>query len=106
MVLPCQDASSGARLDLVFSTSPYEREAIARARVVDTAGQPVRFASPEDLIIHKMFAGRARDIEDVRGVLAKQTGMDRGWIRRWLKDFEGVVDAPLVDRFDELERES
>lgn len=106
MVLPCQDPESGGRLDLVFSTSPYEREAIARARTVDTAGQPVRFAAPEDLVIHKMIAGRPRDLEDVRGILAKQTGMDRDWIRRWLEDFEAVVDDPLIERFDELAGEA
>ena len=105
MVLPCGDETSGVRLDLIFSTSPYEREAIARARTVDTAGQPVRFATPEDLVIHKMIAGRPRDLEDVRGVLAKQAEMDVGRIRRCLRDFESVVDAPLTARFDELERE-
>ncbi|MCX7699063.1 MAG: nucleotidyltransferase [Candidatus Goldbacteria bacterium] len=28
----------------------------------------VSFASPEDLIIHKIFAGRPRDIEDIKNI--------------------------------------
>jgi hypothetical protein len=37
--------------------------------VFDTA--PVRFASAEDLIIHRLGAGRPRDVEDVAGVPAR-----------------------------------
>lgn len=35
MVLPCQDPESGVRLDLIFSFSPYERQAMGRVRRID-----------------------------------------------------------------------
>jgi hypothetical protein len=38
----------------------------------------VRFASSEDLVIHKLVAGRPRDIEDVSGVLARKPALDEG----------------------------
>ena len=31
MVLPCQDTATGIRIDFIFSHSPYEQQAIARA---------------------------------------------------------------------------
>jgi len=39
-------------------------------------GQEVFFASPEDVIIHKIFAGRPRDMEDARTILLKNPGVD------------------------------
>jgi hypothetical protein len=50
------------RADLIFSFSPHERDAIGRSRLVDVRGRPVRFAGPEDLVVHEMLAGRPRDL--------------------------------------------
>jgi hypothetical protein len=58
-VLPVRDGATGVRVDLVFSTTPYERQAIARADRVMVGPVAVPFATAEDLIIHKLFAGRA-----------------------------------------------
>jgi hypothetical protein len=104
MVLPCLDEGVKVRLDLVFSDSPYETEAVARARSVETGGAPVRFVSPEDLVIHKLVAGRPRDLEDARSVLARNPGLDRKWIRRWLKELGALLEEPLLRRLDEVER--
>jgi hypothetical protein len=76
MVLPCRDPDTGFRVDFIFSFTPYERQAIERARTVQVGNARVRFPSPEDLVIHKMVAGRARDLEDVRGVLLKNPAME------------------------------
>ena len=39
---------------------------------VDVAGGLVPFISPEDLVVTKLLAGREKDIDDVRGVLAER----------------------------------
>lgn len=70
-VLPAEDLESGFRVDFIFSVSQYEREAITRARPVAIDDVKVYFASVEDLIIHKIVAGRARDLEDVRKIILK-----------------------------------
>ena len=99
LVLPCQDPSSGIRIDFIFSFSSYEREALKRAREILVGKVPVRFASAEDLIIHKVVAGRARDLEDVRTILLKNPQIDRDYIRRWLKEFEDSLSQPFWQRF-------
>jgi hypothetical protein len=58
MVLPVLHPASGIRVDFIFSFSPYERQAITRALLVPMGGYDVRFATAEDLVIHKIFAGR------------------------------------------------
>ncbi len=106
LVLPSEDQDSGIRVDVVFSFSGYEQEALQRAPRVDVAGTEVRFASLEDLLIHKVVAGRPRDIEDVRGVLLKNPEADAGYIRRWLGAFSEALRQPFLDTFDALYREA
>ncbi len=102
MVLPAKDGDSGVRVDFIFSFLPYERQAIGRATTVDIDGVPVRFASVEDLIIHKIFAGRPRDIEDVRGVLIRHPECDREYVERWLAEFEVPMGIPYRERFRKI----
>ena len=92
MVLPALEEITGIRVDFIFSFTTYEIEAIKRARKITIMGQEVCFASPEDVIVHKIFAGRPRDIEDVRSIILKNLDIDTQYIRRWLKEFDKSSD--------------
>ena len=92
MELPALDVITGMRVDFIFSFTPYETEAIKRTKKVEMLGQEVNFASVEDLIIHKIFAGRPRDIEDVRTIILKNPKADFRYIREWLKEFDASSD--------------
>ena len=90
-VLPVHDIDTRIRVDFIFSTTPYERQAIERAVIVELGGEPVPFASAEDLVIHKLFAGRARDLEDVATVIRRQrTKVDWAYLEKWAKEFASV----------------
>lgn len=102
MVLPCQDPDSGIRVDFVFSDSRYEQIAIDRAKPVAIGSAHVRFASLEDLIIHKLVAGRARDIEDVVGIVRKNRQLDAIYVEQWLATLGAALDQPLVHRWREI----
>lgn len=95
-VLPVFDSATGIRVDLIFSFTPYEAEAIRRAVGVTFGTVTVRFATVEDLVIHKLVAGRARDIEDVVGLLARHPSLDEPYVTRWLASFRDVVHRDLV----------
>ncbi len=99
-VFPCEEKATGIRVDFVFSWSAYERQAIARARAVDLEGAAVQFASPEDLILQKVIAGRPRDEEDVRAVLAKNPDLNLDYVRRWLGEFSSSLGEPFAERFE------
>src|SRR4030042_5328376 len=105
MVLPCQYPTVDIRIDFIFSFSPHKSQAILRANRVAIGSSRVNFASPEDLIIHKVFAGRPRDLEDVKSVLLKNKDLDRKYIRRWLKDLSESLNEPLVRKFNTLFKE-
>jgi hypothetical protein len=105
MVLPCADPDTGIRVDFIFSSTPYERDAIRRSAVVAIGDTKVRFATVEDLIVHKMLAGRPRDLEDIRGILLKQPHVDLAAIRQGLTEFSRTLDRSLVEQFDALWKE-
>jgi hypothetical protein len=90
-VLPATDAQTGIRVDLIFSTTPYEAQAIGRAVLVEVGGSQVPFATAEDLILHKLFAGRPRDLEDAAGV-SRRKGRTLDWpyLRRWALEFSSI----------------
>lgn len=71
-VLPLMHEPSGLALDIVLAGPGLEELFLSRAVHVDVAGVDVPFISPEDLIVTKILAGRSKDIEDVRGVLAER----------------------------------
>lgn len=91
MVLPVIDAPSGIRVDFIFSYSPYERQAIERARRIKFGKTEVKFAALEDVVIHKIIAARARDIEDVRYILLKNPEYDSRYIEKWLAEFDASL---------------
>jgi hypothetical protein len=88
MVLPALEKTTGIRVNFIFSFTTYEIEAIKRVRKITIMGRKVCFASPEDVIIHKIFAGRPRDIEDVKSIILKNPDIDTKYIRSWLKEFD------------------
>lgn len=88
MVLPCLDDGSGIRVDFIFSFTPYEAQAIHRSNRVDIKGVEVCFASPEDVVLHKIFAGRPRDLEDARSILLRNPDLDISYMRDWLDRFD------------------
>ena len=107
MVLPALDEITGIRVDFIFSFTPYETAAIKRAKRVTILDQEVNFASPEDLIIHKIFAGRPRDIEDVRTIIIKNPEIDIRYIREWLKEFDESSDEKkFLKTFEEVVKDS
>ena len=101
-VLPCSDQATQIDVDIILSVSAYEQEAMGRTRAVPTGDATVRFASPEDVLIHKIVAGRPRDIEDARAILARSQHLDRQYILKWLREFEQTLSSPLVQPFLDL----
>jgi predicted nucleotidyltransferase len=102
-VLPVKDKTTQIRVDFIFSFTPYEKQAIKRARKIIIKNIPVNFASVEDVIIHKVFAGRPRDIEDVRNIIIKNKEIDINYIEKWLLEFDKTVkDANFSNCFKQI----
>jgi hypothetical protein len=106
-VLPVKDEISEIRVDLIFSFTPYEQQAIKRSKKVKICNKFVNFASVEDVVIHKLFAGRPRDIEDARNIIVKTPLLDRKYINCWLKEFDKATEArKFTDSFKQVLKEA
>jgi len=94
------ETREGVPTNISMGIPGYEEEALERSVWVDfpEVGK-LRLIGPEDLIIHKCVSGRARDVEDVEGILIHQRlDLDVTLIRNWLQAFCSVVEThdPLV----------
>ncbi|OHB79035.1 MAG: hypothetical protein A2Z25_12255 [Planctomycetes bacterium RBG_16_55_9] len=103
-VLPTEEPASRIRVDFIFSFTEYESQAIKNSKKVLINDYPVKFASCEDVIIHKMVAGRAIDQEDVVSILAKnRETIDLKYIENWLSEFGKIAEHEgILERFNRM----
>jgi hypothetical protein len=91
-VLPFRHAKSGLPLDVVLAGPGLEEDFQARAVPVDIEGVLIPVITAEDLIITKILAGRAKDIEDIRSVVHEHRGsLDIDRIRTILRLLEQAL---------------
>ena len=91
-VLPFLHVATQLPLDVVLAGPGIEDTFIERAIRVEIEGLSVPVASPEDLIVMKVLAGRPKDLEDVRTVLTERLKrLDVAYIRSTL----GMLEQAL-----------
>ena len=108
-VLPLVHQPTGLAVDVVLAGPGLEDDFLARAVTVEIGGSAVPIISAEDLIVTKILAGRPKDIDDIRGVLAERGGsLDLAQIRRTLEMLEEALGQDdLVPLFEaEVQRSS
>jgi len=103
-VLPFVHAGTGFPLDVVLAGPGIEEQFFARARTLTVEATPIIVASPEDLIVMKILADRAKDAEDVRAVMrAKRASLDVALIRSTLALLESALDqSDLLPAFEAI----
>jgi hypothetical protein len=71
-VLPFLHTPTRMPLDVVLAGPGLEQEFLARAELVDLGGVEIPVLSAEDLVVTKILAGRAKDLDDVAGILRER----------------------------------
>jgi len=95
-VLPVRSAQ-GTRMDIVFGSLPWEREAIARAQQKELSGKNVTVASVEDLIVMKLFSEREKDADDARRLLIRfGRELDQGYLEPLLTSLADSLARPEI----------
>lgn len=90
-------AGNGTPLDIALGAVPFEVRSVERASPFDIgAGQTLTTCGAEDLLVHKVVAGREKDWIDVEGVLARQ------WNKLELSRFRQEVE-PLLEIKEDVE---
>jgi hypothetical protein len=100
------DSETGTGVDLSMAATPFEEEAIDRARYVTYGDWEIPVATAEDLIVWKMIASREKDIEDVRNLVDMNRDLDLRRVRHWLREFDAVLDNPgLPAHFERIRKQ-
>lgn len=89
-------------LDLLFAITAFEIDALRRRRNVTVFGVELPVATPEDLFVFKLIAGRPHDLADAAVLLelhGKDFDVER--VQRWCREFgveERLAGFPLWTR--------
>jgi hypothetical protein len=79
--------------DLMIAGTDYQQEAIRRARR-ESFGEEATASvlAPEDVIVHKLIAGRNQDLADIEAILGSKVALEESYIERWAA-FWDVLDV-------------
>lgn len=80
-------------VDLFLAESPFQEEMLRRARVAEVGERQLSVASPEDLVLLKLIAGRPRDWIDRGDLFFTQGDLDLEYMRRWAAELR--IDKEL-----------
>jgi hypothetical protein len=102
-VVPVVHATTGLPADLVLAGPGLEEDFLGRAIEHNIEGVEVPVASPEDLVVMKILAGRPKDFEDVVAILsARERDFDLALARGTLEQLEEALGqsdlVPLLDK--------
>lgn len=98
-VIPIRVAGE-VRADLILAGIAYEERAIRRAVSIPLESRAVRVCTAEDLVLHKLVSERARDREDVEGIIFRQGGrLDREYLDPLVDEATRSLDRPEIGAF-------
>lgn len=69
------------KADILIAETPYQELAVER-------GLAGKVLTVEDVIVHKLLAGRPRDRDDITSILAAGHPLDVGYIEHWASEWE------------------
>lgn len=95
-ILLLRHEKSGINIDLALGILPFELEVIERSHQISIGGISIQLPTPEDLIIMKAVAHRAKDIEDIKSIIEFTQTVDTQRIEFWLKQFSEVLERPEI----------
>jgi len=85
-MLRCRRGSEA--VDILIPIIEYQRVALARSQD--------HVLTAEDVVIHKLIAGRRRDLDDVRSIIEAGADLDLAYIDEWVDVWE------LGERWDQF----
>lgn len=98
-------AANGVDLDVALGALPFEERSVQRSSDYEFVYDFfLPTCSAEDLVVHKVFAGRDRDWGDVQGIVSRQgRKLDARLIRRELGPLlSAKEDTESMEKFDRM----
>jgi hypothetical protein len=92
-VLPVVHRASALPIDLVLAGPGLEQLFLDELHIETIGRRKIPFLSAENLIVTKLLAGRPKDLEDVRELVARRAAaLDHKHIERLLSQLEAALD--------------
>ena len=89
---------TGIRVDLIFGTNAYASQALLRATAIELAGTAVKVCTAEDLIVHKLMAGREKDRLDVEAIMRiRRHSLDRAYLDPLIRELALMLEKPEIE---------
>ncbi len=91
-------AGNGVGIDVSLGALPFEAMTVGRSTYFEfEEGVRLRTCSAEDLVVMKLFAGRALDLQDAEGVIRRQVGcFDWAHVREQIGPLAELKDEALT----------
>jgi len=70
--------------DLIIAGTKYQQLALSRAIVESVHEEGIKVLTVEDVIIHKLIAGRFQDLADIEAILDTEIGLDEAYLNEWI----------------------
>lgn len=81
----------GIDADIFLTETRFQQEIMRRRMQDELWGIPIPLATPEDLILLKLVAGRPRDLGDIADIRLVQGDLDEPYMRTWAAEL-GIAD--------------
>jgi hypothetical protein len=103
LVLLLRHQPTGVDLDVSFAWSAFEHEALAASTPTKFGRVRAPMCVPEDLVVFKAIAGRAKDLADAEALLDLYPDIDVARARGRILELSVLAEAPeLVGAFDTM----
>lgn len=99
LVLLLEHRATGVDLDVSFAVQDFERAAAELAVVRELGGVRLTVTPLDALLVYKMVAGRAKDVDDVRGLLATGAVVRQNFVDSTLREIDALLDTSRADDF-------
>ena len=98
LLYPAPGTFLDIQVDVLLADSAYQKEALTRAKPVKLDGErEIAVLSCEDVIIHKLLAGRIIDSADVAALLrANRAGLDLAYLNDWVGQLNLLRDLETI----------
>lgn len=70
--------------DLIIAGTKYQQLALSRAIVESVHKESIKVLTVEDVIIHKLIAGRFQDLADIEAILDTEIRLDEAYLNEWI----------------------
>jgi Nucleotidyl transferase of unknown function (DUF2204) len=92
------------QLDMIVASLPFETEALGRRQRARMFGRVVPLPTPEDLLVFKVLAGRAKDLVDAEGVARRHlAALDVRYVERAISAVADYAEDPgLLQRLADV----